>query len=269
MNQFNPQAYWEQRLHHSFTLNGVGCANLGAGYNFWLYRVRRKVFLRKIRALCIDFANSEIVDIGSGTGFYIERWKELGGKNITGCDLTQLSVDNLQKKFPEQKFFQIDIGGDVIPPLNTNEYHAASAFDVLFHIVDDRHYQTAIQNIYSLLRPGGWFVFSDNFLHGESQYTEHQASRNLQEITALVQNVGFDIIERAPMFVLMNDPIDYPHTFYSHILQYMFKLIHKINILGIIIGAILYPIELLLTRYLREGPSTEIMICRKPNLTQD
>ena len=32
---------------------------------------------------------------------------------------------------------------------------------MLFHIVDDDRYQTALSYIFTLLGPGGWFIFSD------------------------------------------------------------------------------------------------------------
>jgi hypothetical protein len=33
--------------------------------------------------------------------------------------------------------------------------------------------------------------------------------------------------------------------------------------LGVVVGAMLYPLELLLVARLQEGPSTELMICRR------
>ena len=57
-----------------------------------------------------------------------------------------------------------DIGGPPDQIARGASFDAVSAFDVLFHIVDDAAYGRAFQNIASLLKPGGWFLWSDNFL---------------------------------------------------------------------------------------------------------
>lgn len=237
---------------------------MGTAYNFWLYRVRRRVFLRIVRSWGIRLNDAQVIDIGCGTGFYIQRWKELGVRTIVGIDLTRVSVETLRNRFPDERFYQLDIGGDTLSPLEQSEYDAVSAFDVLFHIPSDQRYRAAMRNIYSLVRAGGWFVFSENFLHREAERTEHQVSRSLSEITDLVHQAGFRIICRTPLFVLMNDPVDQPSTFLRHVWQVIFKPVCKANLLGMVWGAALYPWELLLTRYLKEGPTTEVMVCQKP-----
>ena len=85
---------------------------------------------------------------------------------------------------------------------------AVSAMDVLFHIVDDEQYRRAFVNIASALAPGGWFIWSDNFLHHDTERVTHQASRSLAESEDAVRAAGFEIVERVPMFVLMNYPTD-------------------------------------------------------------
>ncbi len=263
MNLFNPRDYWEERLRSNFGLCGVGYAGIGEYYNTWLYKVKRKIFLRTMSSLSMDLMKSNVIDIGSGTGFAIERWKELSVRTIVGTDLTQVSIENLQRKFPGDRFYQVDIGSNMVTPLEQGHYDVVSAFDVLFHIVDDRRYQTAMQNIYALLRPGGWFIFSDNFLHHGTERALHQVGRSLWDITDILERTGFRIVRRTPMFVLMNDPIDQTNTFLRLAWQTMLVLVRKVNFLGLILGAALYPWELLLTCYLKESPTTEIMICRK------
>jgi len=264
MKTFDPQDYWEERLRGNFGPGGVGYVGMDEGYNIWLYRVRRRVFFRIVSSLDIDLRQANVIDIGSGTGFYIERWKEAGVEKIVGTDLTQVSIRNLQRKFPRDQFFQVDIGDEKVILPGQGQYDVVSAFDILFHIVDDARYQKAIQNIYGLLRPGGWFIFSDNFLHYGTERARHQVSRSLEDITAILREIGFRIIRRTPMFVLMNDPVDQPHRFFRWAWIIFETFVQKTNFLGQIYGTVVYPWELLLTRYLKESPTTEIMICKKP-----
>jgi hypothetical protein len=139
-----------------------------------------------------------------------------------------------------------------------------SAFDVLFHIVDDSRVAQAVQNNYSIFQPGGLLVFSDNFFHGETIRATNQVSRSLKEIENVLIAAGFKIVERTPMFALMNYPVDSE----SQILKKSWRILAKIvsihEISGFLIGALLYPVELLCVAAVKEGPSTEMMICRKP-----
>ena len=264
MNMFNPQAYWEERLGRNIGLSGVGYIGMGESFNGWLYRVRRQVFSRVISLLHVNVQELKVIDIGSGSGFYIERWREMKVQTLVGTDLTRVSVDHLRKKFPEDQFLQIDIASPLVRPLQEDSYDIATAFDVLFHIVDDPSYQRAIQNIYTILKPGGWFIFSDNFLHGKTERGLHQVSRSLEDITGCLEKCGFKIVRRLPMFFLMNDPIDQTNFFLRRGWQMIFGLFCRINAIGFLWGMALYPVELFLTRYLRESPTTEMMVCRKP-----
>jgi SAM-dependent methyltransferase len=262
MSTFNPQHYWEERLGKNFGPAGVGCIGMGRGYNHWLYKVRQRVFLRIISSLNINLMDADVIDIGSGTGFYIESWKKLGVRKIVGTDFTHVSIEHLQRKFPDDRFYQVDIGSNMVTPLGQSSYDIVSAFDVLFHIVDDVRYRKAIQNIYGLLRPGGWFIFSDNFLHSGTERAGHQVSRSLEEITDILIETGFKLVRRTPMFVLMNDPIDQPYRFFRWVWIIFATFVKKMNFFGHIFGTVVYPWEILLTKYLDESPSTEIMICR-------
>lgn len=262
-SQFDPQTYWENRLQSNFRLSGVGYMGLGARYNAWMYRVRRRVFRRAVELLPFNPRETDVLDIGSGTGFYIQQWKAWGVRTVAGLDLTSVSVENLKKSFPKDEFYQADIGRDISALPSRGGYHVATAFDVLFHIVDDQCYENAIRNVYRLLRPDGWFIFSDNFLHRGTVRAVSQVSRSLQDITAILQRTGFSIIRRLPAFVLMNCPVDQTSSLWKLGWETMARSVQRANALGDVWGAILYPWELLLTRILDEGPSTEVMVCKK------
>ena len=69
---FDPKAYWESRLSDEYSLAGVGYSGLGLSYNRWLYRIRKRVFRRTVRGFLVgDPGAARVLDVGSGTGFYI------------------------------------------------------------------------------------------------------------------------------------------------------------------------------------------------------
>lgn len=135
--------------------------------------------------------------------------------------------------------------------------------DVLFHIVDDAAYARAFHNIAALLAPGGWFLWSDNFLHHDTERVTHQASRSLAESEDAVRAAGFEIVERVPMFVLMNYPTDTTSRLARLAWTGMVAPAALAEPLGWLVGAGLYPVDLVLTSLCRESPTTEIMVCRK------
>jgi SAM-dependent methyltransferase len=263
MAEFDARAYWERRLTDRYSLDGVGWIGLGTAFNGWMYRVRRQVFLRRLRRLAGDLAGMRVLDIGSGTGFYVQCWHDLGVREVVGADIAETAVEKLRGRFPGDRFERFDVGG-VEVPFPEGGFDAVSGMDVLFHIVDDDAFARAFRNVFSILAPGGLFVFSDNFVHGAALRREHQASRPIGEIEEAVGAAGFEVVERRPMFVLLNTPLDSD----SRLLHAWWRLVlntaSRANVLGAIIGALAYPVELALVSRLREGPSSELMVCRRP-----
>ena len=256
------RAYWEARLRTDYSLAGVGYSGLGEAFNRWIYRVRYRGMRNILRTLYLP-REARVLDVGSGTGFMIEVWRGAGFENVEGCDLTTVAVEGLTRRFPSRRFLNMDISSARIP--YSSEFDAVSSNDVLFHIVDDAAYQKALTNIFGVLRPGGYFVFSENFLHGQTLRSAHQVSRSLEEITLRLRQAGFSIIVRRPLFVLMNNPVDSS----SRLLHLWWrKLSGALEIrpsLGSALGAILYGPELGLARMVKDGPSTEVMVCRRPD----
>lgn len=262
MTTFESKVYWENRLKGSFSLRGVGINRFGEQYNRWLYRVRRYVFEHRLGTIDHDLENATILDVGCGTGFYIARWEQAGAKKIVGVDITRTAVAGVQSLYPQHSFYQIDITSN-IRPIKTYSFDIVSAFDVLFHIVEQGRYEHAIRNIYSLLKPGGTFVFSENFLHRETFVSAHQVCRKLDYIERLLLAAGFHIVERLPMFYLMNTPLDTTNSFVKAWWKVYARIIRTTELAGLLAGALLYPIEICLTSLAVESPTTEIMICKK------
>ena len=263
MTAFNPQTYWEERHHKKYGPESVGYAGLGVPYNVWMYRLRGRVVERQLRKAGIELSARDVFDIGSGTGFYVKLWSKLGAKSITGSDFSPFAVRALRDAFPGRRFFDLDVTASTLPA-GLEQFDVVSAFDILYHIVEDDAYRQAISNIRSLVRPGGYFIFSENFLRRERETGMHQVSRTFSEISALLAENGFTAVARAPVFVLMNRPLKTTNALstltWKSILR-VTKMKHR-PYLGGWLGAMLYPIDLACSRLMSTGPSTEMMICQ-------
>jgi SAM-dependent methyltransferase len=261
-SSFDAKQYWERRLGSDPSLREVGYSKLGFYYNRWLYRQRKAVLRRMIATSHIDLPHSRILDIGSGSGFYIELWQDFAAASISGCDLTDASVSYLRSRFPCNEFYKVDIG-EALPPDLPRHFDVISAFDVLFHIVDDDRFACAISNIARLLATDGLFCFSDLFLHRTTERGTHFVSRSLWDIERVLARYGLEVVERRPVFVLMNEPIDARNAIWRiawNIFMYPVTLWDKV---GSLWGALLYPLDRCLAALVTESPTTELMVCRK------
>jgi SAM-dependent methyltransferase len=264
MGEFDPRAYWDTRHTKRYGPESVGYAGLGVPFNVWMYRVRRHVVAREIRKSGIELSRCDVLDVGSGTGFYIDLWARLGAKSVTGSDFAPFAVRSLHEKFPDRRFVELDIAARELPG-ELGQFDLVSAFDIFYHIVEDEKYSQAFHNVRALVRPGGYFVFSENFLPAERESGMHQVSRSSAEITHLLAENDFEILSRAPVFFLMNRPLKSR----SRVLSATWGLIERVTsrhdrpYLGDWLGAALYPIEISTLRWMSTGPTTEMMICRR------
>lgn len=256
------RAYWESRLSERYSLDGVGYLGLGSSFNAWMYRARRAIFLRRARPLVAARPGARVLDVGSGTGFYVSLWRELGVQSITGSDITSKAVDELSAAFPEHDFVRFDAGGEEVP-LPESSYDLISAFDVLFHVTDDERFRRALRNLAGLLAPGGLLLFTDNLLHGETVRSDTQVSRSLSEVQAALRDADLEILSRRPALYLMNYPIDSDSAALRGLWSVLPAVTSASRAAGWLAGAALYPLDLLLTRRVREGPTTEMVLCRR------
>ncbi len=252
--------FWERRLDTDWTESGVGYHALGRAFNTWMYRVRRAVFDREVAQLGVG-PESRVLDVGSGTGFYVQCWRDAGVGQVVGCDLTEAAVARLRGRFPGVEFVRVN-AAELATAFELDSFDVVSCMDVLFHITDDEQYAQAIGGAAEVLRPGGHFVLSENFLHRAEQRGEHQVNRTVSAITSLLTGAGFEVVRRVPMLVLMNAQVDAPFT-WRKVWGGALRAVTMTEPTGWLAGAALYPVDRGLTRWLPESPTTELMICRK------
>ena len=270
--KYENDSYWSQRLEKDFSLSGVGHAGVGLAFNRWAYKVRRAVLLRTLRTAGISIHGSRILELGFGTGFYLDLWHAQDAKHVTGFDITDIAVKAARERFPaDWDFDKADIGKPLPIDKSIGTYDLATAFDVLFHLVDDDGWNGALDNITAALKPGGVTIIFDKCQSVENA-VGHVRRRTLETYTSALKARGFEIISVRPLFVTMNSPTDL-----SGLAKLAFKtnwsltkLPYKIGkhiglgeTFGGAMGASMYFPELLWTRVFPRGPSTKILVARK------
>lgn len=260
LTTFDPRRYWEQRLSTRYTLGSTGWLSLGERFNSWSYAVRRLVFTRLACDALNGKRSAHVLDVGSGTGFYLNLWQQLGVEQIVGSDLTSAAVERLRVRFPRATIQRIDIGTTELP-LGPRQYDAISVMDVMFHIVDDDRYVQSLQNLAGLLKPDGRLIFSEIFVPQEYR-SEHQVSRTKVQIESMLSAAGLTVACTRPVFFLMNTPVASQSRLLHRWWDLVCRLAKRHEALGWCVGAAAFPMEVTLGRLLREGPSTHMIVCR-------
>jgi SAM-dependent methyltransferase len=256
--------YWNERFRQHWGPEGAGSVVFGRQFNRWRYRVRRRVFRRIVGRLGIELGNASVLDMGAGTGFYLQQWQELGAASISGLDISDRAIAQLAQVHANATLCRADITSADFP-LPAAAFDAVTAIDTLTHVVDDDAYLRALGNVYRSLKPGGFLLYTDAFFHGPGKrFEDYWRGRSLAEVAAAMNSVGLEIVLRVPFSVLMSAPTDTRHR------QRNERIWDKVMLplarhpwLGFLYGAVLFPVELVLVSVLRESPAIEMMVCRK------
>jgi 2-polyprenyl-3-methyl-5-hydroxy-6-metoxy-1,4-benzoquinol methylase len=263
-----PSEYWEKRLStNGLTLATVGYSGLGFIYNSWLYRARFSALNRILKKLKVPVSNSKILDVGVGSGAYISFWQKRGIQYITGIDITDISVNTLKDKYPSYRFIKNDITRNDFDGL-AEQYDIITSFDVLFHVVDDIGFQTAIANLSKLIKSDGWLIISDSFCDNPWGPLFHEYHRTLIYYQTELERNNFVVKHIEPIFYTMTTPLcgNKLMVFLSKTLNQLIVILNKISWTRWfihLIGALLYSIDYLLGYLLPSGPSLKYLIAQK------
>jgi SAM-dependent methyltransferase len=172
-------------------------------------------------------------------------------------------VRRLRDRFAGVRIERFDISASPAE-LPDRAFDAVSAFDVLFHLLDDAAYRRAVSNLARLVRPGGVLAISENFRrHGPRRFAAVQVNREEGEILTAFRGSGFELLDRHPMFMLMNAPACGGGPLLHAWWRWAHSQITTRPRAGRILGAALYPLELVCLTAVRRAPSTELAIFRR------
>ncbi len=272
MKRYQPEGYWEERLSKDFSLGGVGYSGLGLEYNKWLYKGRLRALKRALEIGKIDPHGKHVLDIGVGTGFYIDYWKRRDVKSATGIDITEKSTSSLKAKYPECEFIKADISSKQLPLLS-RKYDIITAFDVLFHIVDEDKFEQALSNIANLSHQDTQILIMDSFLKENRPPGFHEYHRTMDRYKEALSKVGMEPVIIVPIFYVMNNPIDMAsirNKFMKKVLPITWFAITRICYLGnslgffgrsvnYLLGFILYLADGAILKYAKDGPSSKLL----------
>jgi 2-polyprenyl-3-methyl-5-hydroxy-6-metoxy-1,4-benzoquinol methylase len=158
MFSYKPKTFWNDLLTNSFDLKGVGHYRLSNEENLKMYEEKKKILSAEMEKCGIVISpDTNILEIGIGVGYWTDHFNSFGVKNYTGNDIAEISVINLQKKYPDYKFIQGDISEIRLPE---NSFDLGVMIDVTQHITDDERFANAMDNLWNSLKSGAHLIIT-------------------------------------------------------------------------------------------------------------
>jgi len=199
--------YWDS-LHKEEPggFSAVGYAALGEGFNREAYRRLRLPALRRILHRNRVVARS-LLEAGVGTGAYGPVWHELDVKRWVGLDISPHAIADLRHRFPNGEFHLADIARPQIA-LEEKAFDLVTAIDVLYHIVDDAHFETALRWLSTRVAERGRLLVSDVFTEApHGRRFAHVRRRPMEAYLGILEPLGLRLVDREAVFAILGDPV--------------------------------------------------------------
>ena len=156
----------------------------------WFYRGKREIAFQWVRELIPSPREKVLVDLGCGTGCFVEQMVQRGYPMI-GVDDHQESIVRARALLGEKNFRE---GSAESFPFESNSVDLITMLDVLEHLREDRK---ALDSMYRALKPGGFLLITvpafhffwsewDRSLHHFRRYTS-------ASLLPLLKGAGFEI----------------------------------------------------------------------------
>jgi SAM-dependent methyltransferase len=260
---YEPERYWKER-YARLDLTRSGHRDLPEAYNRWLYRRKQAVLRRSLRRIGFAPRGKRVLEVGVGTGAYVDFWQRCGVRDIAGLDLSAAAIAFLAERYPQGRFLHRDATVAGLQADCGTGYDLVTALDVLYHVVDDARLDAALRNIFEVLRPGGLFALHDQFLHRPSEHHGYICWRSLAQWQQALARAGFAIVQRTPIFFCMVQPNDCATLRGMARMEALWTRSNAvIQRLPYLAGATGYAVDTALGAVLDEGPSMELMLARR------
>lgn len=260
---YDPRAYWQDRYKGGLSLQSSGHRDLPAAYNLWLYKRKQQVLRKALRDIGRPIAGARVVEIGVGTGAYVDFFRAEGANRFVGTDITPQTIALLKQKFPGIDFLEYDVTQPGLKGV-VGESDLVVALDVLYHIVDDRLLQSALRNIGEILAPGGVLAIHDQFLHRPTEDRGYIKWRSLEDWVRLLEAADLAVVERRPIFITMIQADDAASRSEAAVLDALWARTSSLRWrFPRVAGAAAFALDNLLGLARAEGPSMELALVRK------
>lgn len=202
VRKFDGADYWRQRLGEAATLEVTGTLGGPLAWQEWLYRGKRRAYVRLLRRAGINIRGAQVLDLGCGTGYFEDMWERKGARRADGIDIVPGAISRLRAGHPGRRYLCVDLARDVSPLGGLGDYDLITAIDVLYHIVDDWALMRTLRALVEHLAGGGTFLLTDALR--DHRPAAHVRFRSLNQWRQILTMLGLRVVDMEPVFALNN-----------------------------------------------------------------
>jgi SAM-dependent methyltransferase len=208
---YRPPDYWRALHEAAEGLGIVGYPTLPLVFNRHVYSNAARGVLRGLAASGVTVRDRDVLDVGSGTGFWVDLWRREGAAHVAGSDLVPAAVDRMRERFPGSEITAADITEQ--PPFPGQAFDVVSIMSVLHHIVNEEHFDRALANLASQLSDDGVLAVLDPIvLRGRWMAPAAESAHNVVRARSRWEtgaaDAGLRIAAVVPTSAFLSDPVD-------------------------------------------------------------
>ncbi len=271
MDRYTAVDYWSSLHEGRHDESTVGYPGLPVSLNKAMYGALRESVGSLVDAHAPLHDPGRVLDVGAGTGIWVDFWKRHGAREVVGIDLAEASVRALQDRFPKDTFVAGDVSAETLPV--DGAFDVISVMSVLLHVTDDERWARALRNLHDLLEPGGHLIVIDaitahDWYGPPVDPTSSSRARPLAEYREGLRAAGFELVELRPATVVLSNVGDtrsrYTFAAMWRAWGLLSQLTHGRERVGTVAGAVLKTVDRPLRRMLPHGPSAKLLLARRP-----
>ncbi|MBI2547975.1 class I SAM-dependent methyltransferase [Candidatus Woesearchaeota archaeon] len=197
---FDEQTYWNERIRT------YGMKSTGSRHPI-LYEysdtLKWKIFKRTLTTLPLKPLDKiNILDVGCGYGRWsLQLSKE--GYRVVGVDVSDESIKNARKEAEKQGVAVTFLQMPAQSIKFDQKFDLAISITVLQHVMNDEQWEKTFQNIYDLLKPGGFFFLIESApTFTKKQKLVYKAERTFKEHKKAAKRAGFSLIKQSSTLLL-------------------------------------------------------------------
>ncbi|HNQ12224.1 MAG TPA: class I SAM-dependent methyltransferase [Bacteroidia bacterium] len=282
---YDNQQYWKN-IHQQFSgLRAVGRIGLSAVFNSYKYKSEQNSFqsvlVKEIIPRAKNKAKTRVLDVGCGIGFWTNSVKQLFEKHsvtaeYSAMDISPDAVRNMQINFKDVQVVELNLCED-------HSFYSNNSFDliicnyVLHHITKDQAFEKAMNNLCSMVNPGGYLVIMDAILSRSyspyyaidtATYQGSGLSRPVQLIDSICVKHEMQRMHCSePISYLLNNCLESENRFLYGYRRFIWRVLEKCfknNMLSRIIVVPIFCLDFVLKKSGR-GYSSKLIIYKANN----
>lgn len=134
-----------------------------------------------LRRSSVPLEGAHLLDVGCGSGYFVNRMVEFGAASGTGIDLMADRVDEARQRYPRHRFV---CGNGAELPFGDGEFGVVTQFTCLSSVLDGDLRLAMCEEMWRVVRPGGAIVSYDMRAPGRGTARLRRLAKRLRPVDA-------------------------------------------------------------------------------------